>query len=223
MHPDFATPSHKKLVPADRFWKYVDVRSDDECWHWLASTTKDGYGRFYFRKRNVPAHRASWMMHFGEIPDGMQVCHTCDNPACVNPRHLFLGTNADNMNDKAEKGRCNSVHGSPHPFAKITEEDVVAIRKMAQDTDLPYTKIAAQMNVSVANICLIVKGKTWAHVDGAMNQKRPRRTDKLTDADVIEMRRLHTRNISNADLARKFKVSPATVSTIISRKARTNV
>lgn len=92
------------------FWKKVKVLSDNECWEWQRSLTKDGYGQFSSRVRSlfgisVRGSRAAWQLTYGEIPVGMQVLHSCDNRKCCNPRHLFLGTHKDNMRDMKLKGR----------------------------------------------------------------------------------------------------------------------
>ena len=87
----------------DRFWDQIEV--DGDCWVWLGYTTDAGYGRFYTRRVQVYTHRFSWTIHNGPIPDGRHVLHKCDNPPCVKPDHLFLGTNEDNIADKIAKGR----------------------------------------------------------------------------------------------------------------------
>lgn len=98
------------------------------CWLWIGTRNPSGYGRLNVRGRVQLAHRVSWVMHVGPIPDGMHVCHKCDTPACVNPDHLFLGDNAANHADKVAKGRQGAARGEASPKAKLTDEQVAAIR-----------------------------------------------------------------------------------------------
>ena len=96
----------------ERFWnKVMKIVETDECWEWIAFKNKDGYGLFGYNGKNQKAHRVSWQLHNGPIPDGLCVLHKCDNPSCVNPNHLFLGTNADNIKDRVNKNRTVGKHG----------------------------------------------------------------------------------------------------------------
>lgn len=93
----------KNLI--DRFWEKVDKKSDNECWNWIGAKNKDGYGIFNLNGKNTSAHRALWIILNSEIELGLQVCHSCDNPSCVNPNHLWLGTDQQNKDDMVKKGR----------------------------------------------------------------------------------------------------------------------
>ncbi len=102
----------------DRLLKYVE--KTESCWLWKGVKNEDGYGLLYYKKilKNISTHRASWIIHNGEIPEGLCVLHKCDNPSCVNPKHLFLGTNQDNCNDKMLKKRHKSSIGKTWTLKK---------------------------------------------------------------------------------------------------------
>jgi hypothetical protein len=108
-------PERHKMTPTERFWTRVD--KSGECWVWTGAHLPTGYGRLTGAKRGMYAHRFSWELHNGPIPDGLLVCHKCDNPPCVRPDHLFLGTNVDNIRDRDAKGRGNGG-GGPHEFCR---------------------------------------------------------------------------------------------------------
>ncbi len=124
-----------------RFWEKIEKK--DGCWRWLASTSGDGYGLH----ANTKAHRFSWRVHFGDIPDGLHVCHRCDNPWCTNPDHLFLGTHRDNMRDMANKER----------NCKLSREDVRTIREMYRPGQ--GSVLSSIFGVSQAMITSIASGK----------------------------------------------------------------
>ena len=159
-----------------RFWAKVSCGSVlgniGGCWEWLGYRNANGYGRFCVNGKPELAHRVSWQIHFGEIPKrddyhGWCVCHACDNPACVNPAHLFLGSHSDNMKDRCDKGLrpCGYAdwpRGSAHPGAKLTEDQVREIR--ANDGRLSHQKLAAVYGVCRAHIGLIMNRKTWTHI-----------------------------------------------------------
>ena len=105
---------------SQRFWRQVARGEPGDCWRWLGGTRK-GYGRFKLKGRMVTAHRHAYELEVGPIPDGLFVLHECDNPSCVNPRHLFLGTQLDNIRDRDKKGRHVACHGERHGEAKLTE------------------------------------------------------------------------------------------------------
>lgn len=152
---------------AERFWSKVSVRGDDECWLWQAGTVMGrGYGLFDAWGRKELAHRVAWLLtHEGIIPDGLQVLHTCDVPACVNLNHLWLGTQADNLRDMDAKGR--RAVGEAHGSAKLTEPQVSLIRLLHAGGKLSQQQLAHIFGVHRGTIRPIIAGKTWQAVAGA--------------------------------------------------------
>lgn len=139
--------------------KYQPV-TETGCWLWMLGTNGDGYGSWRWRGRSIGAHRLSWMLHFGPIPEGMQVCHKCDTPACVNPSHLFLGTPVDNALDRQAKGRGPDTRGERHPLAKLSADDVRSIR-IASGTQ---AAIGLEYGVCQSVVSSIKRGERWSHV-----------------------------------------------------------
>lgn len=139
------------------------VEKTDTCWLWKTALVHDGYGRFMnYDQKGERAHRASYRMFVGEIPKGMFVMHTCDVRNCVNPDHLRVGTHTDNMRDKKEKNRTYKANGTTNHFSKLTDSDVLAIRKLAKNQT--HQSIADQFNVSQPTVTDIVNRRTWKHL-----------------------------------------------------------
>lgn len=159
----------------DRFWKRVE--KTDTCWGWSGPFNRKGYGWLTVNRRPFLAHRFSYQLHIGPIPDDMFVCHHCDNPACVRPEHLFLGTNLDNMRDMYAKGRGptgqrsgrhthpeRTARGERQGSAKLTEAKVREIRQRFAAGGISQTALAAEYGVDRSTVGWIIRGKHWRHV-----------------------------------------------------------
>ena len=145
----------------ERFWE--KVRKGQGCWEWTAYKDRDGYGRFSLDGKRRMAHRVALMLEGIDIPSGMCVCHTCDNPSCVRPDHLFIGTHQDNVTDMMQKGRQVVVRGDELPHSKLTEEDIPLIREYLR-YGCNHKYIASLFGVSRPTIGLINIGHTWSHI-----------------------------------------------------------
>jgi hypothetical protein len=156
----------------ERFWSFV--HKTNGCWNWTGSNVR-GYGKFMIEKKNLSAHRLSYEFHIGKIPSGHLVCHKCDNPSCVNPDHLFLGTWKSNVDDMIQKGRRRDSKGTKNGKSKLTEKDILKIRKLYSKNDTTISKysknqkystrwISQKYGVSQSLISGIVQGKRWSHV-----------------------------------------------------------
>lgn len=141
---------------------YSKENPDTGCWEWQYAINQWGYGTI----QGWLAHRKMYSESCGDIPEGMMVLHHCDTPACINPEHLFLGTNADNMQDMKEKGRGRTTTGENKWSAKITEPDVVRIREMRWNEGMTNRAIAQVYPLSASQVSAIAHRKKWKHVIG---------------------------------------------------------
>lgn len=149
--------------PVKRFWSKVDRSTEDACWLWKGNLNRHGYGEFWAYnippKPRVAAHRFSYAMFVGSLGDDECVCHRCDTPACVNPRHLFKGTNRENIADRQKKGR--TARGEKVTRAVLNEEKV---REIREDPRI-YREIANDYGVSEYAIQCVKRRMTWKHVE----------------------------------------------------------
>jgi hypothetical protein len=158
---------HSGIPFERRLWERVEKTRS--CWLWRGNVQGDGYGTIMMDGRLWLVHRCVWTVLRGPIPEGVQLLHTCDTPACCNPDHLFLGSQLDNIADMVRKGRQRGAPGSAHPAAKLTDDDVRAIRaipvlplrggRKQQDREL-----ALKYGVSASLISQIRRGVVWKHL-----------------------------------------------------------
>lgn len=161
----------------DDVWRCVGQRGPDECWEWTGSMNPDGYGRCHWQMKNRKAHRVVWEIVNGSIPNGLFVCHRCDNRRCCNPAHLFLGTHKENMQDRNTKRRVahgarspavlhpdRIVRGEANSRARLKVDDVVEIRAAVAKTRAEVEPLAKRFGVSISHIRKIRSGDAWKHL-----------------------------------------------------------
>lgn len=159
-------PNREELA---RFEAKVEYEAMTGCWLWAGTRSPSGYGRVMHKGKNSAAHRVSYLLHHGPIPEGLFICHRCDTPACVNPDHLFAGTHMQNMEDAIRKGRLKSYfkpgfddypRGEKHGSAKLTAEKV---RQIRQRTEIARI-VAADFGVHHTTVVKIRSGQIWRTV-----------------------------------------------------------
>lgn len=164
-----------KYTPKDiaRFWSKVNTTSNsDECWEWQASKDIHGYGWFFHDNKMKKANRTAWELCNGMIPNDLNILHTCDNPSCCNPKHLFAGTRQDNMRDMVAKGRNKFPHlvGEQHGKHKLTFGQVNYIRERYARGNITQRVIANEVGISQSQVGRIIRGTRWKIVEGKTNE-----------------------------------------------------
>lgn len=150
---------------AERFEEKYEPEPNTGCWLWTAALDSKGYGVIGTGPHKVDrAHRVSYRLFKGD-PTGLDVCHRCDTPACVNPDHLFLGTAKDNIQDMIRKGRKNPAVGERSGAAVLTDKDVCDIRRMYREGGWSHRRLGAHFNVSHTAIGWVLRGNSWRHVE----------------------------------------------------------
>ena len=151
-----------------RFWSKVDKMTNlNGCWEWTEGKSKGGYGIFFLHDGKMPAHRFSLVLKIGILEEGKFACHTCDNPSCVNPAHLWAGTASENMKDAVKKGRWKnpSCRGEKSAISKLSDQKVKEIRALYITGSIPRRELAVRYNVSHGAIQAVLERRTWAHVN----------------------------------------------------------
>jgi hypothetical protein len=223
-----------------RFWAKVSVcehgkECPDCCWPWTGAMTSrgykhgKGYGHIGYKEegsfKNITGHRVAWeLAHNKFIPEGLWCLHTCDNPPCCNPQHLWLGSQRDNIEDMRLKGR--AAKGEEHHKSKLTVEQVMEIRALAKTGGHTLTDLGRRYGVSRSTIHEVVSGNNWGYIPGAgkMHSRRPHYRTKLTEQDVQIIRRLvATEQSTQAELARRFGVNRSSIHCAVTGKTWAHV
>lgn len=225
-----------------RFWSKATLTANpDMCWNWYRSKNSAGYGGFGIGKVVFRVNRVAYFLTYKIDPMGLCVCHTCDNRACVNPNHLFLGTDQDNTDDMIRKGRSATPKGKPLPSywgktkirgeahinAKLTDIKVSQIIKLYSKGNITHDSLSKKFGVSIAVIHNVIKGKAWKHLGVSyhkdvkdMKKGELHPSSKLTEKQVLQIRALYIPKYGIwRELAKKFGVSCQLISNIINRKA----
>ncbi len=210
------------------FWKNVAMGSVDECWEWQRCKNAKGYGmlRFGSFKSMQKAYRVAWMLTYGPIPLGKHVLHKCDDPTCCNPRHLYIGTNKENVRDRKTRGR--QLCGEKTARAKLTVDQVREIRKRyAADEFLSMEKLGKEYGITPGSVYNIIVYISWRHVDPDGEANIIRRTTvgeraakaKMTREEVVDLRRRATNGEATIDLAKEYGISRYSAYKIIKRQS----
>ena len=144
----------------EKFWSHVVMSNPSQCWEWNAYRQRSGYGVVKWNGKAKLAHRIALSLTDGIWESPLHVCHTCDNPPCCNPAHLWRGTDRDNHNDMVSKGRRASFRGEAGGLAKLTGSQVLDIRNSSESS----RRLAKRLNVSFGTVCRARTGKTWRHI-----------------------------------------------------------
>ena len=151
---------------------FAKLARRDGCLEWVGYIQQNGYGQVGFRGGLVSTHRAAWIIAYGAIPDGLFVCHHCDNRRCCNPEHLFLGTTQDNMDDMVSKGRHGGSSGEAHPKAKLTKARVNEIRRRYADENILQGELANEYGVAKPTVAALLLNRSWYDPDYTPLPKR---------------------------------------------------
>jgi DNA-binding transcriptional regulator YiaG len=221
MQPQY-TPSARDL---QRFWSKVDKSGGvDACWLWIAAKDKRGYGEIRWNNHMAIASRVAWELTNGSIPDCLCVCHHCDNPSCVNPSHLFLGTQKDNLSDCQKKGRRNWVRGEKHPSCKLSDKQVAEIRQLYATGEISQPALAQRFGVGIRQVWGILHYENRVPSSAQRRKRSPKgkyALYKLSDAQVAEIRQRYAKeNITQTVLAVEFGVSQSQIGRIVRYKRR---
>lgn len=197
-----------------RFEEKYAVNPITCCWEWIANKNNKGYGmlRPGGTENKRLAHRISYELYKSSVPKGMHVLHHCDNPSCVNPDHLFLGTHADNMRDKESKNRANhaDMMGEENASAILNDAKVVEIRNLYSGGESRQS-LSARFGVTYGCIADIISNRSWRHLPESKKRKADQNNAKLKPSDIPVIRKMFSDGLNNHQIANKYGVSHTTI------------
>lgn len=213
--------------PEERFHERYEIDSETGCWEWTAGAHENGYGYISVEGDNMGAHRLSYQLHKGEIPEGALICHRCHNPSCVNPDHLYAGDESSNAQDAIDNDDWPDMKETGLQNSPLTEDMVREMRELYATGDVTYSDLSERFDVAMATVSRVITGEGWDHVDGAIDfdwRERSARkgsdngVSKLTEDDVREIRDTYEReDITMAELGDRYDISSTNVSDIVNR------
>jgi len=145
-------------------WRQIDIRNEDDCWEWVGHKDKNGYGRATINRKDYRSHRIVYKETYGTIPEGLFILHTCNNPSCCNPNHLYTGTNQDNMDQMVADGRSPHLIGEKSGTHKLKEKDVLEIRQLYSTGEYTQRDLSKKYGISQTEISRIYHRTRWDHV-----------------------------------------------------------
>lgn len=211
-----------------RFWSKVDIKSSNECWNWIGTLDAGGYGKLYMshpKPTTLMAHRVSYFIHNNNrLPDNKIVMHTCDNPSCVNPDHLKMGTQKDNVLDCVKKDRRSPQDGENNHRAILSNDDALKIKDLYQTGKYNHRELGDMFGVHGGTISNIVQGKTWTDVVGDIKIPKNKITNRLSKLDVLNIKEmLNSGKYSRQKVAELMNTSYANICCIANNKTWQNV
>lgn len=157
----------------ERFFEKVERNGESECWLWTGASNASGYGRIRINDTLRYAHRVSPALHAGQIPEGQQANHLCDNPRCVNPEHLYTGDQQQNIDDAVERGDLIETRnrGEEHPHAKLSADEVSEIRNLYRTSDHTHRSLAEEFKVGKGTIQSILERESWTSIESSGGER----------------------------------------------------